>query len=75
MNDGFTVKSSDGIMQGCVGAIDGYFQHVQAPCRKEVGNVEAYYSGHYEDYGVNLQACVKSDLSFTTMARILWQLG
>ena len=64
VNDGFTVKSSDGIMQGCVGAIDGYFQRVQAPCRKEVGNVEAYYSGHYEDYGVNCQACVKSDLLF-----------
>ena len=64
VNDGFTAKSSDGIMQGCVGAIDGYFQRVQAPRQKEVGNVEAYYSGHYEDYGVNCQACVKSDLSF-----------
>ena len=36
VNDGFTAKSSDGIMQGCVGAIDGYFQRVQAPRRKEV---------------------------------------
>lgn len=64
VNDGFTAKSSDGIMQGCVGAIDGYFQRVQAPRQKDVGNVEAYYSGHYEDYGVNCQACVKSNLSF-----------
>ena len=64
VNDGFTAKSSDGIMQGCVGAIDGYFQRIQAPFQTEVGNVDAYYSGHYEDYGVNCQACVKSHFSF-----------
>ncbi len=64
VNDGFTAKSSDGIMQGCVGAIDGYFQRIQTPSRKEVGNVISYYSGHYESHGVNCQACVCSDLSF-----------
>ena len=35
VNDGFTAKSSDGIMQGCVGAIDGYFQRIQTPSKKE----------------------------------------
>jgi hypothetical protein len=64
VNDGFKAKSSDGIMQGCVGAIDGYFQRTQTPKRQEVGNVTSYYSGHYESHGVNCQACVRSDLSF-----------
>jgi hypothetical protein len=64
VNDGFSAKSSDGIMQGCVGAIDGYFQRIQTPFKKEVGNVQSYYSGHYESHGVNCQACVSSDLAF-----------
>lgn len=64
VNDEFTAKSSDGIMQGCVGAIDGYFQRIQTPSKKEVGNVISYYSGHYESHGVNCQACVRSNLSF-----------
>ena len=51
-------------MQGCVGAVDGYFQRIQTSSRKEVGNVLLYYSGHYESHGVNCQACVRSDLSF-----------
>ena len=51
-------------MEGCVGAIDGYFQWIQTPTKKEVGNVIAYYSGHYESHGVNCQACVRSDLRF-----------
>lgn len=64
VNDGFSAKSSDGIMQGCVGAIDGYFQRIQTPIKKEVGNVQSYYSGHYESHGLNCQACVSSDLAF-----------
>ena len=65
VNKGFTSKSSDGIMNGCVGAIDGYFQRTQTPGKGKVGNVNAYYSGHYESHGVNCQACVRSDLRFT----------
>ena len=64
VNDGFCAKSSEGIMQGCVGAIDGYFQRIQTPFKKEVGNVQSYYSGHYESHGLNCQACVSSDLAF-----------
>jgi len=64
VNDGFKAKSSDNIMEGCVGAIDGYFQRIQTPTKKEAGNVIAYYSGHYESHGVNCQACVRSDLRF-----------
>ena len=64
VNEDKKAKSSDQIMEGCVGAIDGYFQRIQTPTKKEVGNVIAYYSGHYESHGVNCQACVRSDLRF-----------
>lgn len=63
-NRGFTKKSSNGIIAGCVGALDGYFQRTNKPSQKEVSNVLSYYSGHYESYGVNCQACVNSNLEF-----------
>lgn len=64
VNDGFRRKSSNNIITGCVGALDGYFQFTNRPARTEVTNVLAYHSGHYEHYGVNCQACVKNDLQF-----------
>jgi hypothetical protein len=60
----FKRKSTNEIMSGCVGAIDGFFQPTTKPTSKEVANVLAYYSGHYESYGLNCQACVKADLQF-----------
>jgi hypothetical protein len=65
IRDGFTRKSTDGIIHGCVGALDGFFQRTNRPTKKEASNQLAYYSGHYESYGVNCQACVQSDLQFT----------
>jgi hypothetical protein len=60
----FKRKSTNEIMSGCVGAIDGFFQPTTKPTSKEVANVLAYYSGHYESYGLNCQPCVKADLQF-----------
>ena len=57
-------KSTDEIMAGCVVCIDGFFQRCNRPTKKEVANVISYYSGHYESYGLNCQACVKPDLQF-----------
>ena len=51
-------------MGGCVGALDGYLQRINAPWRKEVGNVKAYYSGHYECFGANCQAACDIRLKF-----------
>ena len=51
-------------MHGYVSAIDVYFQRTHLPYKQEVSNVEAYYSGHFEDYGMNCQACVLRNLSF-----------
>lgn len=51
-------------MRGCVAALDGFFQQCNKPTDSEVNNVLAYYSGHYEHYGVNCQAAVAADLQF-----------
>ena len=61
---GFSSRSSNNLMQGCVGALDGLLALISAPFKKEVTNVKAYYSGHYECYGLNCQAACDSRLLF-----------
>ena len=61
----FNSKSEEGIIRGCVGAIDGFFQPTRCPTVKETnGNVRSYFSGHYARYGLNSQAVCDSDLRF-----------
>ena len=65
VRNGFMKKSYQGLFHGCVGALDGFFQPTIAPSKKEVqGNVTAYYSGHYESYGLNCQAACDVHLRF-----------
>ena len=61
---GFANKSSNGLMNGCVGAIDGFLQPIIAPWKNEVGNVRAYFSGHYQSFGLNCQAACDKRLKF-----------
>jgi hypothetical protein len=61
---GFANASSNGIMQGCLGAIDGYFQPTICPRKSKVKNIKSYYSGHYESYGLNCQAVCDVRLRF-----------
>ena len=65
INEGFKRKSTNEIIAGCVGALDGFFQRTNKPSKEKVGNVQSYFSGHYASYGVNCQACIRSDLQFT----------
>jgi hypothetical protein len=53
---GFQSISSYGAITNCVTAIDGYLLAIQTPPAKVVGNVRSYFSGHYQMYGVNVQA-------------------
>ena len=64
INKGFRNKSSHALMSGCVGAIDGFFQQITCPSRKEVRNSNDYYSGHYESHGLNCQAMCDVRLRF-----------
>jgi hypothetical protein len=47
--NGFLEKSEQQLLRGCIGAIDGYLQ----PCD---GFPQAYWSGYYMSYGLNVQA-------------------
>ncbi|OWY94961.1 LOW QUALITY PROTEIN: hypothetical protein PHMEG_00035170 [Phytophthora megakarya] len=63
--DDFTSISADGIMTGCVGCIDGWLYHIRAPSALEVPDVAAFFSGHYQMYGVNVQAICDAFCRFT----------
>ena len=52
----FQSISSHDAITGCVACVDGYFLKIQTPAASETGNVKAYYSGHYQAYGINIQA-------------------
>jgi len=61
---GFEEKSTEGVMSGCIGALDGYLHLIRTPSRKESLNVRQYFSGHYQRMGLNVQAMVDSKLRF-----------
>jgi hypothetical protein len=53
---GFESISSQEIMSGCIGVIDGWLCPIEVPPSTVVGNVRSYFSGHYQRYGLNIQA-------------------
>ena len=60
----FSAKSTEGVMRGCVGAIDGYLLLTSCPSLSEVDSVHHYFSGHYYHYGLNIQALVDAKCRF-----------
>ena len=64
----FRSMSSEDVIRGCVGALDGCFIRIKAPGLKQAANVVAYYSGHYEDYGINVQASCNHRCQFNFVA-------
>ncbi|GFH51927.1 hypothetical protein CTEN210_08403 [Chaetoceros tenuissimus] len=67
---GFTEISTCDIHNGrVVGAVDGFFQSCKCPTMAESNfNPGAYYSGHYQDYGLNVQAMCDAKLRFLFFA-------
>jgi hypothetical protein len=55
-------------MKNCVGAIDGYLLSINLPHRTDAANVTGFFSGHYQKYGINVQACCDSQCRFTFFA-------
>jgi len=52
-------KSFGGKINGCLGAIDGFFQRTLVPNKKDCANNQtAYFSGHYEHFGSILASIV-----------------
>ncbi|ETP27514.1 hypothetical protein F442_23209 [Phytophthora nicotianae P10297] len=62
---GFTKISKDGILTGCVGCLGGWLCQIRAPSAREVPDVAAFFSGHYQMYGLNVQAICDSLCRFT----------
>jgi hypothetical protein len=66
---GFMSVSTNGCIQNCVAAIDGYLLAINAPAKKKDGiNVRSFFSGHYQRYGVNIQAACDHHSRFLFVA-------
>jgi hypothetical protein len=63
--NGFKKIWTRGIMDGCVGALDGWLCSLQSPSEKHVANAGDYFSGHYHKMGMNVQAMCDSYCRFT----------
>ena len=52
---------------GCVGCVDGLLMKIQTPSNSEVGNVKSFFSGHYQTYGINVQAACDAKCRFISV--------
>lgn len=62
--EGFTSISSQGCIWNCVAVIDGYHLQIRPPSKSEVRNVKSFFSGHYQTYGLNIQAACDHNCRF-----------
>jgi DDE superfamily endonuclease len=63
-SQGFESISYGGAIPNCISVIDGYLLKIRTPPRSVVGNVRAFFSGHYQRHGVNVLAAVDSKCRF-----------
>ena len=61
---GFSSISTNHIMTECVAGLDGYHMEITTPSKNEVHNVKSYFSGHYQTYGINIQAVCDHNCRF-----------
>jgi DDE superfamily endonuclease len=61
---GFASVSTDGAIHNCAGVVDGYLMRIKVPSKEEVKNVRSFFSGHYQCYGVNIQAAADHHCRF-----------
>ena len=60
----FRMLSTNDVIKGCVGAVDGWLCQIKVPAGDEAGNIRSFFSGHYQCYGLNVQACCDSSCKF-----------
>ena len=65
---GFRDFSTENILSGCIGCIDGWLCEIRMPASHEVGRVQSFFSGHYARYGINVQACCDFLSRFTAFS-------
>ena len=64
----FTNISYQSAIGNCIGARDRYLVAINTPPSLVVGNVQSYFSGHYQHYRVNVQAVCNHLCHFTYFA-------
>ena len=62
---GFKNISHHGVIKKGVGAVDGYLLAIATPWKSHAKNVRSYFSGHYQKYGINIQARCNAHCCFT----------
>ena len=65
---GFKSISFQECIDNCVYTCDGYHLQIVTPSKAEVGNVRSYFSGHYQTYGINIQAACDHLCRFVFLA-------
>jgi len=65
---GFASTSTECATKNCVGVVDGHLMRIKVPNKKEVPNVRSFFSGHYQCYGVNIQAVADHHSRFVFFA-------
>jgi hypothetical protein len=64
----FKELSLDGRLNGCIGALDGWLCRIKVPSASDTMNVASYFSGHYQSYGMNVQATCDAACQFTSIS-------
>ncbi|CAM9469835.1 unnamed protein product, partial [Chrysoparadoxa australica] len=64
---GFKARSSNGVMDKCIGAVDGMLVRIRVPTLKDTPTPVRYYSGHKKFCGINLQAICDHNCRFLGM--------
>lgn len=60
----FQSISHRGVISNCIAAIDGYLLKIITPSKSEVGDVRSFFSGHYQCFGMNVQAACDAHCRF-----------
>ncbi|KAE9113428.1 hypothetical protein PF007_g10749 [Phytophthora fragariae] len=60
----FAAISSNNILTGCIGCLDGWLCEIKAPSSNEVPDVSSFFFGHYLTYGINVQAMCDASCKF-----------
>jgi hypothetical protein len=66
----FKSLSTNGVIDGCVACVDGILLRIQTPPSSATGNVKAFFSGHYQAYGINVQAACDSRCRFVSVCAV-----
>jgi hypothetical protein len=77
--EGFRSVSSGDAIVNCVSVVDGVLIRIVTPTKEEAKNVQSFFSGHYQAYGLNVQAAADHHCRFTfigvagcTMLETMW---